>query len=70
MVHDSYVDQVVARVESKMLLHGLAPHTVATYIPCVRRFIAWVRKPLGAVKCVFRSDPGGDSGGIRAPIPK
>jgi site-specific recombinase XerD len=50
MVHDSYVDQVVARVETKMLLRGLAPHTVATYIPCVRRFIGWVGKPLGAVK--------------------
>jgi hypothetical protein len=50
MVHDSYLDQVVARVETKMLLRGLAPHTVATYIPCVRRFIGWVGKPLGAVK--------------------
>ena len=50
MVHDSYVDQVLAQVETKMLLRGLAPHTVATYIPCVRRFIAQVGKPLGAVR--------------------
>lgn len=50
MVHESYVDQVLAQVETKMLLRGLAPHTVSTYIPCVRRFIAWVGKPLGAVK--------------------
>jgi hypothetical protein len=45
----------VARVETKMLRRGLAPHTVATYIPCVRRFIAWVGKPLGAVKSTIRA---------------
>lgn len=50
MVHDSYVDQVLAKVETKMLLRALAPHTVATYIPCIRRFIVQVGKPLGAVK--------------------
>jgi integrase/recombinase XerD len=50
MVHESYVDHVLAEVKKKMLLRGLAPHTVATYIPCVRRFIGQVGKPLGAVK--------------------
>jgi integrase/recombinase XerD len=50
MVHDSYVDQVVAQVETKMLLRELAPLTIETYVRCVRRFIARVRKPLGAVK--------------------
>jgi integrase/recombinase XerD len=50
MVHDSYVDQVVARVHAKMLLRELAPNTIETYVRCVRRFIARVGKPLGAVK--------------------
>jgi hypothetical protein len=50
MVHDSYVDQVVAQVETKMLLRELAHNTIETYVRCVRRFIAEVGKPLGAVK--------------------
>jgi integrase/recombinase XerD len=50
MIHDSYVDQVVAQVETKMLLRELAPLTIETYVRCVRRFIARVGKPLGAVK--------------------
>lgn len=49
-IRDGYVDQVVERVQTRMVLRGLAPHTIATYIPCVRRFIAQVGKPLGAVK--------------------
>ena len=50
MVHDSDVDQVVAQVQTKMVLRGLAPLTIETYVRCIRRFIARVGKPLAAVK--------------------
>jgi len=50
MVHDNYIDQVVARVQTKMLLRELAPNSIETYDRCVRRFIVRVGKPLGAVK--------------------
>jgi integrase/recombinase XerD len=50
MVHDSYVDQVVAQVQTKMVLRELAPLTIETYVRCIRRFIARVGKPLAAVK--------------------
>ena len=68
MVHDSYVDQVVARVETKMLLRGLAPHTVATYIPCVRRFIGADAAPRAREQdrtAVRDDEPAGARGAAR-----
>ena len=50
MVRDSYVQQTLQQVRTRMEVRGLAPVTVTIYLRSIRRFIAHVGKPLGTVK--------------------
>jgi integrase/recombinase XerD len=50
MVRDNCVEQTLQQMRTRMEVRGLAPNTVTVYLRSIRRFIAHVGKPLGAVK--------------------
>jgi len=50
MVRESYVEKCLCRMRAWMVLRGLAPNSVSTYVRCARQFLAHVERPLAAVK--------------------